>query len=103
MRTIQVKAQADLLIVLIAVECSKTWDMCYNKVLLLYRCNPEHHKVYLRSEPKATTPGATSDIEAIVRESGLKPANCSLLLTQFLAATQLLVCIDLEKGLHLNG
>jgi len=55
LRTMQAKADTDLLIVRIAAECSNTWgtivigDDMDLLMLLLYHCSPEHHKVYLHS------------------------------------------------------
>lgn len=74
MRTVQAKTDADLLIVLSAVECSNIWviivigDSTDLLVLLLHHCIPEYHKVYLQSEPKVTTSGVIWDIEAIVKK-----------------------------------
>ena len=83
LKTIQAKAYADLLIVFTVVECLKTLDTVVIGddtgllVLLLYHCIPEHHKIYLHSQCKSTTSGATWDIEAIVKKIGTE--TCKLL------------------------
>ena len=57
LRTVQAKADADLLIVLTLVKCTNTGDTVVIGddtnllVLLLYRCIPEHHKIYRENQP----------------------------------------------------